>query len=106
MVYRQPVKMNSNWSDVVPWLCIGDETSSSILHALQWSDGCLGKACKGSVAIAIVESADYECSDQTFSDFLTGQTTDLTQSPQLEEAAANNWTYLNGNQRGTGSLGL
>ena len=82
--------MNENWSYVVPWLCIGDETSSSILHALQWSDGRLRKACECS--IAVVETAEYEYSDQTLSDFFISTTTDLTQSPQLREAAANNAT--------------
>ena len=42
----------------------------------------------------IVESAEYKCSDQTLGDFFASGTTDLTQSPQLEEAAADNSIYV------------
>jgi len=42
---RQPEEVIENGSDVIPWLCVGDEMRNSILHALQWPDGQLRKAC-------------------------------------------------------------
>jgi len=90
--YRQPMKTSENWSDVIPWFSVGDETSGGILNSLQRSDGGLRKARKCS--IAVVETAEYESCDQTFSDFFTSGTTYLTQSPQLEEAAADNATDM------------
>ena len=45
-----------------------------------------------SATLQLVESAEYECRDQTLSNFFTSRTTDLTQSPQLEETAADNST--------------
>jgi len=57
---------------------------------LQRSDGQLRKACEYSVAI--VESAGHTCHNQTLSDFFTSRSTDLTQSPQLKEATADNTT--------------
>jgi hypothetical protein len=77
---------------VIARLCISDETSSSILYTLQRSNSRLREACQCSVAI--VESAEYKCSDQTLGDFFASRTTDLTQSPQLEEAAADNSIYV------------
>jgi len=67
-----------------------DETSSGVLYTLQWSDGRLGKAYEYSVTI--VQSAEHECRDQTLDDFFTSRATDLTQSPQLKEATADNTT--------------
>jgi len=57
---------------------------------LPQSDFKLGKACECSVAT--VESAEHECRDQTLDDFFTSRATDLTQSPQLKEATADNTT--------------
>jgi len=75
---------------VVTWLGVSDGTSSSVLYTLQRSDGRLGKACEYSVAV--VQSAEHECRDQTLIDFFTSRATDLTQSPQLKEATAHNTT--------------
>ena len=66
-------------------LGVGDETNT-----LQRSDGRPRKACECSVAV--VKSAEYECRDQTLGDFFASRMTDLTQSPQLEETAADNST--------------
>jgi hypothetical protein len=76
-----------NRSELIPWFSVGYEKGSSVLYALQRSDGRLRKARECS--IAVVEAAEYECSDQPFSDLLTSGTTYLAQSPQLEEAASN-----------------
>jgi len=59
-------------------------------YTLQRSDGRLWKACEYSVAV--VQSAEHECCDQTLGDFFTSRVTDLTQSPQLKEATADNTT--------------
>jgi len=77
---------------VVPWLVVGDETSSGVLYTLQWSDGRLRKSFEYSVSI--FQSAEHRCRDQTLGDFFTRRATDLTQSPQLKEAAADNMTYV------------
>jgi len=73
---------------VVPWLGVGDESSSGVLNMLQRSDGGLGKACEYSVAI--VESAAHKSRDQTLGAFFTSRATDLTQLPQLKESTADN----------------
>jgi len=70
---------------VVPWLGVSDETSSRVLYTLQRSDGRLGKAC-----VAVLQSAEHECRDQTLGDFFTSRATDLTQSPQPKDATADN----------------
>jgi len=88
-----------NWSDVVPWLGVSDQTSRGVLYTLQRSDGLightsdgrLGKACVYSVAV--VQSAEHECHNQTLGDFFTSRVTDLTQSPQLKEATADKTTH-------------
>ena len=41
-------------------------------------------------SIAVVNSAQNECSDKSFGDFFSGGPTNLSQPSQLEEAAANN----------------
>jgi len=84
------MQAHQNWSDVVTWLGVSDETSSGILYTLQRSDGRLGKACDYSVAVVV--SAKHECRDQTLGDFFISIATDLTQSPQLKEATADNTT--------------
>jgi len=66
-------------------------TSSGVLHTLQRSDGRLGKTSEYSVA-EVIESNEQECRDQTLGDFFTSRATDLTQSPQLKEATADNTT--------------
>ena len=77
--YGQPMKAYENWSDEISWLCIGDE--------IGMADGRLREAaCQCSVAV--VESAKYECRDQTLGDVFSSRTTDLTQSPHLKQAAA------------------
>jgi len=48
-------------------------------------------ACEYSVAI--VESTEHECRDQTLGDF-TSRATNLTQSPQLKEATADKTTNV------------
>jgi len=72
------------------WLGVSDETSSGVLYTLQRSDCRLGKACECSVAV--VQSAEHECRDQTLGDFFTSRATDLTQSLQLKEETADNTT--------------
>jgi len=61
---------------VVPWLGVSDETSSGVLYTMQRSDGRLEKACEYSVAV--VQSVEHECRDQTLGDFFTNRATDLT----------------------------
>jgi len=63
---------------------------SGVLYTMQRSDGRLGKACDYSVAV--VQSAEHECRDQMLGDFFTSRVTDVTQSPQLKEATADNTT--------------
>jgi len=78
---------------VVTWLGVSDlsdETSRGVLYTLQRSDGRLGKACEYSVAV--VQSAEHDCREKTLGDFFTSRATNLTQSPQLKEATADNTT--------------
>jgi len=75
---------------VVTWFGVSDETSSGVLYMPQRSDGRLWKACQYSVAV--VQSAEHECRDQTLGDFFTSRATDLTLSPQLKEATGNSTT--------------
>jgi len=75
---------------MVPWLGVSDQTSSGVLYTLQRSNSYSGKACKYSVAI--VKSAEHECHDQTLGDCFTSKATDLTHSPQLKKATAENTT--------------
>jgi len=75
---------------VVPWLGVSDETSSGVLYMQQRSDGRLGMACEYSVAV--VQSVEHECRDETLGDFFTSRVIDLMQSSQLKEATAENTT--------------
>jgi len=90
VIFGQPVSVHQNWSDVVTWLGVSDETSSGVLYTLQRCDGRLGKACEYSAAVD--QSAEHECRDQMLGDFFTSRVTDLTQSPQLKEATPDNTT--------------
>jgi len=42
-------------------------------------------------SVAVFKSADHECCSE---DFFTSRTTDLTQSPQMKEATADNATDM------------
>ena len=48
---RQPVKSNHNWSDMVMPLSSGDNSSSSILDTLKFSDSGFRNAKEKGVAI-------------------------------------------------------
>jgi len=71
---------------VVPWPGVSDQTSSGVLYMLQWSDGRLEKV---EYSVAVVQSTEHVCRDQTLGYFIS-RATDLTQSPQLKEATADN----------------
>jgi len=47
-----------------------------------------GRIASKPYSVAIVESPEHECRDQTLDDFFTSKVTDVTHSPQLKEATS------------------
>jgi len=76
------------WCGPLAWCQWWDEQRRRPVHTLQRSDGRLARDC----SVAVVQSDEHECRDQTLGDFFTRRATDLTQSPQLKEAIADNTT--------------